>query len=426
MKIKLNAETGKKLIYFQIIYNLIIKFAITVIGIPSFFNYVTDVVTILLYLCCHKRIQRTLREASFQEFRILILIYWVILSLTSLFNFVSPFLYIWAFRNTFRFLFFAEACIVCLEKADIDHIFDILVRFNYLNIVLSLYEYFVLGYSRDFLGGMFGTERGCNGALNLYFCIILIWVVINYTNKKINFFVLAITVISSLGIATLAELKIFYIEFIIIVALSVFLSKPSFRNGLIIVGSIFGVVFALRLLAQLFPLHYAVLTSSSNILSYFDAAGTGGYNISRMHAFQDINNMFFHNNPLRNLFGFGFGSCEYSSVPIFISDFYKQNSTLNYRIFSHSMIFLETGYVGFIGFIIILVYPIIFIIRYAKKYNIEKLYSNVVFISVMILIISLWYNNSIKIEYAYMAYCILAIIPVLIKEEKAACKSTVV
>ena len=41
-------KNPKSLIYAQIIYNLIIKYAINGLGIPSFANYFTDVLTILI------------------------------------------------------------------------------------------------------------------------------------------------------------------------------------------------------------------------------------------------------------------------------------------------------------------------------------------------------------------------------------------
>ena len=72
------------------------------------------------------------------------------------------------------------------------------------------------------------------------------------------------------------------------------------------------------------------------------------------------------------------------------------------------------------GFIAILLFPIAVLIRESKNFNIDKRYINTTLICVAMFILSLWYNNALKIEYAYMAYFVLAIIPISIKSERIA------
>lgn len=415
MKIKLNLELGRKLIYFQIIYNLVIKFFITVLGFPYFLNYLSDAVTILLIAVIWKKTRKVIRQSNYNSFIYVTSVFFAVVSISALFNFVPPLLYIWAVRNTFRFIIFMAACIVCLKHKDVDNIFQILFIFQFVNIAACIYEYLVLGCSQDYLGGIFGIEQGCNAALNLYFCIVLAWTLAQYLEKNINILFLTVSIASTVIISAFAELKFFYIEFVIIVSLIVLISKPSFKTFIIIAGSIVAFIVSLNYLRELFPAQYAVLESREAMLTYFNSTG-GGYNISRMRAFQDINNRFFHDSIWHNLFGLGFGNCESSSIEVFTSDFYRSNHSLNYRFFDHVMVFLETGYVGFVAYILVFVNAARHAVVNRKKIK-DKSYWSVVLVLCICCIMNMWYNYALKIEYSFMIYFAVCSVAILMKPE---------
>ena len=362
-----------------------------------------------------KKFRVVFSRIKYRSAKYIIFLIFFVSTLTAIFNLVPLQLYIWAFRNTFRFFVFFAACVTVLDTEDIDGIFDILYKFQYLNIVLCLLEYFVWGYKQDCLGGIFGIERRCNGAQNIYFCILLTWALSKYLAKKLNIIHLLVVMLSVLIISALAELKIFYIEFVLIVIMVVFLSRPSFKLGIIIAVGFVGFNFSLDLLKEVFPHQYNVLVNTNTFLDYFNSSGTGGYNISRMSAFKEINDRFFNNSVIRNLFGYGFGACEYSSFSLFTSQFYKQYSALNYRIFAHVMIFLETGYVGLILFILFFIDAARYAILRIKELGIYRYHAIIAIVFSMMCIINLWYNNALKIEYSYMAYFVLAIVAIDIR-----------
>ena len=53
MLMKINC---KKLIYFQIIYNCFVKYLVIDLGFPSLLNYVTDLITVALFIFTIKKI----------------------------------------------------------------------------------------------------------------------------------------------------------------------------------------------------------------------------------------------------------------------------------------------------------------------------------------------------------------------------------
>ena len=82
--ILLNREMGKKIIYIQIIYDFLIKFFISELGLPYFLNYLTDVFTVLIFLCVYKSNQKYFINSRFKIMWIYILMYFVLCTLLSL------------------------------------------------------------------------------------------------------------------------------------------------------------------------------------------------------------------------------------------------------------------------------------------------------------------------------------------------------
>ena len=61
IRIKISASN---FIYIQIFYLMIVFFLRDVFGMPSAITYVTDVIMVLAFLCCLRRIQRTMNLAQ--------------------------------------------------------------------------------------------------------------------------------------------------------------------------------------------------------------------------------------------------------------------------------------------------------------------------------------------------------------------------
>ena len=107
-----------KLIYFELIYNLIIKFLIGNIGLPSTLNYVADFV--LIWIIAEFLYGK--RKYNYYIPKSLVLcgtFLWVASIVSYIGNLYSPLLYLWGVRNNFRFILFAMMCAVYLRERDI-------------------------------------------------------------------------------------------------------------------------------------------------------------------------------------------------------------------------------------------------------------------------------------------------------------------
>ncbi|PEQ95220.1 hypothetical protein CN481_05035 [Bacillus sp. AFS006103] len=418
MSVRFDSIKVKSLIYFVIIYNLIIPFFVNDFSFPSATMYLADFINIILCLFSVGKFFRLFNKIGFGLVLISILLYLGSLVIGIILNSVSPLLILWAMRNTFRFFVFFIACICFLEASDINKIFNLLYKLQIINFILSLYQHFYLGLYQDRLGGIFGTQVGSNQYSNIFFCIILIHSVVSYLHKKATFTHMAFVILSTVILAVFAELKFYYIEMVIIIFLSLLFCRPNRKTFTLVLLSIFAVILGLNILKNVAPLSYSVLTNYTNLMSYADISGIGGYNLSRINAFQQINHMFFNNNILLNLFGFGFGNAEMSSVsPLLTSDFYQQYGYLNYRWFAQQMQFIQTGYVGVALFLFFFISILICSLKIRKQMTGNKEYIAYIGVLVPILIINNWYNNAISTDVAYLTFFSLSVVAVIYKKQ---------
>lgn len=409
MVIVFDKKLGVKLIYFQIVYNIVLGFLTSVLGLPHFMNYVTDIITILLLVIIRKKIIHAFIKSRFRSVLYTIGIFWGVASLSTLINLVPFLLYVWALRNVFRFYVFFLACGTLLDEEDVDHIFDIMYKLQYLNIALCLYEYFIWGCKQDTLGGLFGIDVGCNGSLNLYLIIILTWAFSKYMAKKLNLIRLLVVLISAMGMGALSELKILFLEIVIIAVMIFFLFKPSFKHVFFVVAGVCALFVGLTMLQKVFKGAFRVLTEKQAFWEYANSNYVGGKSLSRVMALQQINKNYFHNKLFRILFGYGFGACEMSSF--FQSDFYSQYGEITwYRWFGHAMLFLETGLIGLLSYILFFIDVARNALMRMKQLAGYKYHAVIVIVMSALAIAITCYNATLRIECAYMIFFVLAIV----------------
>lgn len=405
---------NKILIYIFLILVLFDNMLIDFLKLPSAIRYINDGILLLLLFSCVKAIRITLQQTGAMSIIIAIFFYSLMLLPGLVINGGSPLLILWAVRNSYRFFGFYIICICTLNREDIVFIFEVFCKFYYLNLAICLIEYFIMGKTRDYLGGIFGISKGCNAYLNVYLCIVLSYVIYKYVEEKVSTRYMIYILISTMLISGLAELKIIFIEIIVIMAVFIIMNRKKKRIWAVcafVVASMMLGLFALLVVA---PEHFRVLINLKKLISY-TASQDGGYVLSRLHALSNINKIFFHGDWILNLFGMGFGNCEYSSFSFLQSAFYRQYGQYNYRWFVHQMLFLESGYMGMLFFLIII--ATIFFYAWKRRKEGENVNNMQVMVMVMCLIavISIWYDCSMRTECAYMIWLVMAVSPVINK-----------
>lgn len=415
MKILTTRQYPKIMIYIQIAYVLVMSFFTDVLRFPNMITYVTDLInmSILVFLLINwKKMQETIKKSCFTVEAILVSFYFALACFTAFFNGVKPTLFIWDMRNSFRFFVFLFACIAFLDQKDVDRIYGLLLGAHILNIAACLYEYFVLHLVRDNVGGIFGSELGCNNKLNVFLCVVMVYSTCLFIYKKISLKILLFYLISSILIAAVAELKVFYLELAIVLFLAVCLNLSKVRMvGFGMIG-IFVLLVGLNAIKRLFPLHYEYLTNFRLMLQYVSSEDNFGYYISRTHPFSQIDRIFFHGNILRNMFGYGFGNCVFSSrFDQLTSSFYKLYGHLNYPVLTSAFVFLETGYIGTMLHLAILIYPVFYAFRSTCRYKRLRFHRDVTAFLGIIFLVIYFDCQALGWECAYLIYfCIASIV----------------
>ncbi|MFR1882884.1 hypothetical protein [Blautia sp.] len=406
---------ARNLIYFQLFLSIFLNVLTTNFALPGSIAYLGDLINLVALYLLRNKLRRMLRFSKIKAFCFPLLILSVSLLIGIIVNIVNPLYVLWGIRNNFRFFLFATLCIAAFEKEDEEKLFNILFWIYNLSFVLALIQFFVLGLDQDFLGGVFGTQGGGNGRLNVLMVIVFSYNLSQYLDKKCSFIKVVYIMLSSLIIAVFAELKFYYIETALIIVAVALFSKPSRKKFIIFLSGIVAVYAGLRLLEKIDPYTFSIVTNFDKIVEYGNME-SGGYNISRLSAFSTINKLFFKDNLLYLLFGYGLGNCDTSKVSLFNSEFYQINGSLHYSWFSHQQWFLEGGYMAIVLLVLFMVCMCLYVYKYRQQLkesnrNYLTVFSYTMYILVFVNCI---YNNSIRLEMAYITFACLAIVPNLI------------
>lgn len=406
----------RRLIIFQLGMVLCFLFLIDNFGLPAITKYIMDIVWIILLIA----ILFSRRKVAYINLhRNWILLFFFYVLVTLMINHQSFSLFMWGMRNNFRFYVFFLACALFLRKKDIHRVLKTMLFFYYVNFLLCLYQYYFLGFTQDRLGGIFGTQAGCNGYTNLFLVIICAYEILSYVYKKTGFIKCFFLVACGCYVAVLSELKIFFVELIIITLLVILFAKFSWRKLILIIGGVCVLILAINILYEIFPQWRNFFTVSSIYNNISNTRGyTGAGDLNRLSAISSINQIFFRNNTPLHFIGYGLGSCEFSSnFEFLVSHFYSVYLRFHYVWLSNAWMYLETGYIGLIffnGFFIIG-----FIVgRKTKPESAEEhIAVNLARITSICCIIIAIYNVSLRMECGYLAYFVLSI-PLIIQKER--------
>lgn len=405
-------EFPVNLIYIQLIYNFIVKYLISVMGLPGFFIYFNDILTIITFIVAINIAKK--EDIKIINAPIICVLFLIIISILGLLINGQPILqYFWGLRNTYRFFMFMISCSILLKKDDIKNIIKLFSFFMLPILILATYQYFGKHLFQDLVGGIFGEFYGSCGYMNMYLCIIIAYKMLEYLNKKIKFSNLIIWSICSLYLGTISELKIFYLEYLLIIVLSVLYSKKNIKIIIVTVIVALLSLIGINFLKEIYG--FEDFFSFEGIMNYSAESGySREESVNRLTAIDILQNRFLTTKTLK-VFGIGLGSADTSQYDILNSDFYKQyGRDLSYLWFSHAMMFLENGYIGLI------LYVSFFVLIYCYANNIRKMTKKeeielnfVKIISIMSGIMFI-YNSSLRVESAYLWFWVFAI-PYIIK-----------
>ena len=401
------------------LFILVIPFAfgllLELLQLPALVRYVLDaawMILLFMMLCG----QRGLPSKDLRIMAILIGLFFLTGLLGFLFNYQSGLYFLWGLRNNARFFVYFFACILFVRSRSVEYYFRFFDWMFWVNFLVVLYQYFILGKSGDYLGGIFGVQRGCNGYVNVFLSIIATHSVLRYMMRRESLWACAMKCIVMLVISVLTELKAFILELGIIIVIASAMTRFSLRKFWIIIGCAVGIVVAARGIATLFPVFDDWFDLEHMIENLTKEEGYTGLNdMNRLTNIPIVWNMFLPN-AWQKLFGMGLGNCDYAAFSALTSPFYIQYGWLNYTYFSTAMLMLETGLIGTALYVSFFV-AVFFVARRLLRKGGDLLYCRMTQILSILCLILLVYGNTLRAEPAYMMYFAMAL-PFLRKEHK--------
>lgn len=409
VRIKLRRKTqAQTLIGIILILPFLFFLLMDLLHFPSGVKYICDVAWLGLLLLL--MVQRKRGTASLRRCIVVVLGFLMITLVIYLTKMQSPLYYLWGVRNNFRFYVAFVACAYFLQEEDIRKYLDMFDWVFWINALVCLVQYTLMGKRQDYLGGIFGVERGCNAYTNIFFVIVITKSLLFYLSKRETASQCGAKCVAALIIAAWAELKFFFVELIVILVAAVLLTDFTWKKVMVTVGGAAGILLSAALLGKLFP-EFQGFLSLEAMLSY--ATNTKGYtgrgDLNRLTVIPQISERFL-TTPLSRLVGLGLGNCDVSSFSFLTTPFYTRYSYLRYSWFSTAFLFLEMGYLGlvfFFGFFVVVYFE-------ARKQAKASTNTDSVLYCQMAMIVAVCaamigvYNSSLRTEAGYMAYFVLS------------------
>lgn len=389
-------------------------FLTELLPIPDAIKFLCDGFLVLLLLKLFS--QRFTKIDNYSmPFVVIVDLFFFITLVGYLFNYQSVFYYLWGLRNNIRMFvaFFAFAYLADWEDAKgWIKALDVLFVINFAVVILQYFS----GYGQDYIGGIFGTSKGCNGSLLIFLCIVFAKTILSFMRGEEKMSKCIFVSVASLLVSTLSELKMFFILFILILFMASFMTAHSIKKTLFFAfGAVLVVLFS-TLLTVLYKDFTDFLSFDSLIKALTDTGYATDEDIGRFTALPVISQRFLPG-FFRKLFGLGLGNCDSSSLSMFNTPFFESHQTVHYSYFSYAFLFLETGFVG------LALYASFFVASFFVSRKLKKLEMADEFACQMSIILSvislilLVYNSSLRMEIGFMLFFVLAL-PIISANEQ--------
>lgn len=389
-------------------------FLTELLPIPDEIKFLCDGFLVLLLLKLFS--QRFTKIDNYSmPFVVIVALFFFITLVGYLFNYQSVFYYLWGLRNNIRMFvaFFAFAYLADWEDAKgWIKALDVLFVINFAVVILQYFS----GYGQDYIGGIFGTSKGCNGSLLIFLCIVFAKTILSFMRGEEKMSKCIFVSVASLLVSTLSELKMFFILFILILFMASFMTAHSIKKTLFFAfGAVLVVLFS-TLLTVLYKDFMDFISFDSLTKALTDTGYATDEDIGRFTALPVISQRFLPG-FFRKLFGLGLGNCDSSSLSMFNTPFFESHQTVHYSYFSYAFLFLETGFVGLALYASFFVASFFFSRKLKKLEMADEFACQMSIILSVISLILLVYNSSLRMEIGFMLFFVLAL-PIISANEQ--------
>lgn len=334
-------------------------------------------------------------------------------SLTSIFTLSG---YLWGLRNYIRYFVLFMVIYKIFSWKDVMRLKRVYIKGLRNNIWFILFESLVLGVRGDPLGG---TMTGGNSAFYLFMLPGMFMVACDFFQGRRSWRELLFYVAGIVYFAIVGESKVVYFTLPFILYGAYVLTKRFS------VGHIVTLVLGFMLVIPVFQYFMSFYYSQDYVERIFSAeyveqeTSNHGFGVFNRSTSIELSNALLLTDAKHFLVGYGLNSASISSTfPSPLLQYMNVRSISAFNLFTPSFVLSETGWIGFILFVLAHVLLLFRFLKFYRKYYKDKTiryWAACGLLSMGMTFLLMWYNNKPVFDY-YVMYIFWAMLFVAIRE----------
>lgn len=409
-------KTYKQLVFFLAYWLIYGGLFVQFVGLSRYLEYLPDALVLFLGLeLANRRSPVAVHRMIGRAIPVVIVLFLLVGTLSSLTSIFTLSGYLWGLRNYVRYFILFMAIYKIFTWEDVLKLKRIYIKGLRNNIWFILFESVVLGVQGDPLGG---TMSGGNSAFYLFMLPGMFMVCCDFFQGRRPWRNLLFYVAGVVYFAIVGESKVVYFTLPFIVYGAYVLVKRFS------VGHILTLVLGFLFVIPVFQYFMSFYYSQDYVERIFDVAyveqetsGTGFGVFNRSTAIE-LSNVMLLTDAKHFLIGYGLNSASTSNLfPSPLLHYVNLRSISAFNLFTTSYVLSETGWIGFILFVLAHVLLLFRFLKYYRRYSRDKVvryWSSCGLLSMGMTFLLMWYNNTPVFDY-YMMYIFWAMIFVAIR-----------
>lgn len=406
------------IIYYMLIY-VFVMLLVQSFGVPHAIVFLLDIFNLILLVnLLYKKNFFVYGKLPIVKFQLTIFVSGILVAVVRQ---VDLLLIAWSLRNYMRFVIFFVACVAFIKAKTAKLIISTMEKLYILNFVICLIQFFVFRIDGDMLGGIFGTYEGCNGYSNVFLTAMTTLFVFKWIYGHLSMKSMLTYVSLAVLQAALGEIKVYFVELFLIMFVAFIkvcvidkrIKKiQSFFMAAVIV--VFVMIIGIWIIGILRPefKNFFTVSKIMDIVSNERGYSADGKSINRLNAIRSIDHAV--DAPfITRLLGHGQGAAEYSqSSAKLTSPFYHSFSSLKYKNFLLSWMYIENGFIGLVLYFASFIFTVKQGLKKSKrtKDTTGKILiatgTMMAFVSLLLVI----YSATLRVDSAYLVYFFISLI----------------
>lgn len=405
---------NKKRVYYLVLFIFLKGFIASIIGFEEIMNVFADICVFYLAYKVSKSSSIQLKYILGKKLVVLINLFFFIGIVSAFVNFIPIPTILWGVRMFVRYFLLLYVVACTFHKSDIEWIRNFMYNIFKWNTFACLYQLYIYR-TGDWMSGI--THN--NGELAILMVVFDLFFSMEYFMGRMTKYSLIYRFLITIFIAMWAEIKFLYFVLPLCIYSSYVLAKKTnFVNVLVLViASLFFVPTMKYILSFYYSDEYIEKTFDTDEIvketshDRYNLAAEG-VSFNRNTCIEKTNELFLYD-PLHYAIGWGIGSGTNSGR--FKTWIGFQHEQTAYFFFTSSYVLLETGWLGYLTFLLIYVFIMLRFLYYYVMYKDQqsRFWSSFAIALCGFTFLFIWYNDTpyayYYIPFVIWAFCFVAI-----------------